>query len=55
MAISSDIADECRRKAIEAEGLARKATNPLTRKSYEDIAAHWRKLAEQAEVSDDEA
>jgi hypothetical protein len=54
MADSLDIADECRRKAIEAEDLARKATDPLTRKSYEDIAMHWRKLAEHAEMSDDE-
>jgi hypothetical protein len=51
----SSIADGCRRKAIEAEELAQKSNNPVTRKSYEDIAALWRKMADQAEISDDES
>jgi hypothetical protein len=51
----SDIAYECRRKAIEVEKLAQTATDPLTRKSYEEIAARWRKMAEQAEMSDEES
>jgi hypothetical protein len=54
MANSSDIADECRRQAVAAEERAQKSTNPNTRQSYEEIAAIWRKMAEQAEASDEE-
>jgi hypothetical protein len=54
MANSSDIADECRRQAIAAEERAQKSTNPNTRQSYEEIAVIWRKMAEQAEICDQE-
>ena len=54
MANSSDIADECRRLAIAAEERAQKSTNPNTRQSYEEIAVIWRKMAEQAEICDQE-
>ena len=51
---SEDIADECRRKAIEADERAKNSADPERRKSYEDIAALWRKIAERAEMSDEE-
>ena len=54
MADSSDIVDECRRKAVEAAERAQKSTNAATRKSYEEIAAHWWKMAEMAETPDEE-
>jgi hypothetical protein len=54
MANSSDIADECRRQAMAAEERAQKSTNPNSRQSYEEIAFIWRKMAEQAEISDEE-
>ena len=54
MANSSDIADECGRQAIAAEERAQNSTNPTTRQSYEEIAIIWRKMAEQAEIFDEE-
>ena len=55
MANSSDIADECRRQAMAAEERAQKSTNPNTRQTYEEIAVIWQKMAEQAEIPDDDA
>jgi hypothetical protein len=40
---------ECRRKAKEADELAEKATDPAVRTAYEEIARHWREMAERAE------
>ena len=43
------LADECLRKAEEAEELARKTSDFLTRKAYEEIARIGREIAERAE------
>jgi hypothetical protein len=42
-------ADDYRRKAEQAEEVARKCRDGVARKAYEDIARQWRELAETAD------
>ena len=41
--------DECRRRAEEAEELARKSSDVVAQKAYEEIARIWREMAERGE------
>ena len=40
---------ECRRKAEEADELARKSTDFGAQRAYEEIAQLWREMAERVE------
>jgi hypothetical protein len=42
-------AEECRKKAEEAEAMAAKVRDPQARETYLEIARTWRELAKQAE------
>jgi hypothetical protein len=42
-------AEECRKKAEDAEAMAAKVRDPQVRETYREIARQWRELAEQAE------
>ena len=42
-------AEECRRKAKEADALAEAARDQAAREIYIEVAALWRKLADQVE------
>ncbi len=42
--------EDCRRKAEEADELARKSTDFGARQAYEKIAQLWREMAERAEA-----
>jgi hypothetical protein len=41
--------EECRRRAEEADELARKSTDFGARRAYEEIAQLWREMAERVE------
>jgi hypothetical protein len=43
-------AEQCRAKAAEYAQLALQTTNRETRKTYQDLARHWREVAERLEL-----
>ena len=45
---STERAFECTRRAEEAERRAQEALSPEVRIAYQDVAAHWLVMAEQA-------
>jgi hypothetical protein len=42
-------AEDCRKKAEEAEAMAAQVRDPQAREAYLEIARTWRELAKQAE------
>lgn len=46
-------ADTCRRRANDCEQAASRAKDPNVRDAYLNMAARWRRMAEQQEAIDD--
>ncbi len=47
MADSTLTLDQCRQHAKHCRDMARRETNPATKKSLEDLAASWEQLCEE--------